>query len=294
MRDFLLGTDWGTDCDDAVAVRILCRAAKRNRIRLKGIVINHCMEHSAASMDGFLNCEGVHGIPLGLDKTAVDYGGEETYQKRLAAFAREYPDNAAAEDAVRLYRRILAESEEKLEMVEIGFLQAAAGLLESGADDISPKSGRELVAEKVSKAWVMGGQWDKNPGKEYNFSHTGKACAAAAVFCREMPVPVTFLGLEIGRNVISGGELKRDDVLYRILCDHGSRGGRPSWDPMLAQLALAGQAAEAGYDTVAGTARVDPATGENFFAPSESGRHTYVVKRLPDGEYERRLNLLIG
>ena len=44
MRNMILGTDWWTDCDDAVAVRLVCRAVKEQKIRLLGVGINACME----------------------------------------------------------------------------------------------------------------------------------------------------------------------------------------------------------------------------------------------------------
>ena len=53
--------------------------------------------------------------------------------------------------------------------MEIGFLQAVAALFESTADDISEKSGLELVHEKVSKFWVMAGKWDKDGEKREQF-----------------------------------------------------------------------------------------------------------------------------
>ena len=43
MRQILLGTDWWSDCDDAVAVRLLARAAKAGEVRLLGIGVNACM-----------------------------------------------------------------------------------------------------------------------------------------------------------------------------------------------------------------------------------------------------------
>ena len=43
MKNILLGTDWWTDCDDAVAVRLLARAHKAGEIKLIGIGINACM-----------------------------------------------------------------------------------------------------------------------------------------------------------------------------------------------------------------------------------------------------------
>ena len=119
MRAFILGTDWWTDCDDAVALRLLCNAVKKGDIRLLGIGINACMEYSLASVKVFLKAEGLdESIPLGLDRAATDFGGNPPYQKRLAL---EYCPNAAnedAEDAVRLYRRLLAAAEEPVAAYE--------------------------------------------------------------------------------------------------------------------------------------------------------------------------------
>lgn len=84
MRNFILGTDWWTDCDDAVAIRMLARAHKAGEISIKGIGINACMEHSVKSLDAFLLSEEVDNIPLGIDLEATDFGGKPPYQKRLA------------------------------------------------------------------------------------------------------------------------------------------------------------------------------------------------------------------
>ena len=40
MRHFILGTDWGEDCDDAVAVRYLARKHRAGEIELCGIGLN--------------------------------------------------------------------------------------------------------------------------------------------------------------------------------------------------------------------------------------------------------------
>ena len=122
MRKFILGTDWWTDCDDAVALRLLTGAHKRGEAELIGIIINACMEHSVASVDGFLNKDGVYDIPIGIDLDATDFGRRPPYQARLAQYAKARKSNANAEDCVKLYRRLLADSNEKVEMIEIGYL----------------------------------------------------------------------------------------------------------------------------------------------------------------------------
>ncbi|MBE7044583.1 MAG: hypothetical protein E7397_03565 [Ruminococcaceae bacterium] len=294
MRKFILGTDWWTDCDDVVAMRLLLRAHKKGEVELKGVAVNACMEYSVASVDGFLNQEGVSDIPIGIDLRATDFGGNPPYQKGLAPFAKRYCRNEDAEDACRLYRRILAEAREPIEIVEIGFLQVMEQLLKSEKDDISPKSGMELVQENVEKIWVMAGKWDEDGGVEHNFANTDTARNAAEYFCRCCPVPVTFLGFEVGETVITGDCLAQNDVLYQVLCDHGSQNGRMSWDPMLVHVALIGDEELAGYQKVSGTASVEKLTGKNHFIMSDAGRHCYLIKRREDDYYKKMINDLIG
>lgn len=291
MRHFLFGTDWYMDCDDVVALRILARAHKKGQIRLCGIAINACNAYSVASVDGFLQTEGIAArIPLGIDRNAtLPQGCDPTYQKRLAPLCKHYHSNDDAIDAVRLYRTILAESTEPVEIVEVGFLQILAGLLQSEGDDISEKSGLELVKEKVKRIWSMGGKWDVDRGSEYNFNAVPFAKAASSYLCDACPVPIVFLGFEVGERILCGGNLPENDVVRMALIDYGISGGRSSWDPLTALLALEGDVEAAGYYGVRGTATVDPQSGKNRFVPGMQGLHTYVIKRHPDSFYEQKL-----
>ncbi len=289
MRKFILGTDWWTDCDDAVAVRIIADAAKAGKIELLGIAVNACMEHSVPSLDAYIHHEGIEAV-IGIDHSATDYTGTPTFQKRIAPLYVKYSSNDEAEDAVRLYRRLIANADGKVEIAEIGFMQVIANVLQSKADDISPLDGVELFRQKVSKVWVMAGKWDENNGREHNFCLTWKAREAAEVFCRLCPVPITFLGYEIGVDVISASGLKDDDMLCGIMREHGSPNGRHSWDPMLVLMAIEGDETEAGYDTVCGRAYVDPVTGENSFVSSENGLHKYVTCKFAPEYYVEKIN----
>ena len=93
--------------------------------------------------------------------------------------------------------------------------------------------------------------------------------------------------------MLTGGRLAPDDSLFWALKDHGSEGGRRSWDPMLVHMALVGDESMAGYDTVVGTATVDPLDGANTFVGRATGRHRYVVKRYPNAYYEEKINRLL-
>ena len=293
MRKFIVGTDWWTDCDDAVALRILCRAHTAEQIQLLGIGVNACMEHSIPALDAFLQLEGIRNIPLGIDLNATDYSGKPDYQKRLAQAVPNVLSNEQAEDAVGLYRRLLAAAPEPVEILEIGYPNVLAALLASQPDSVSPLSGQTLVTEKVSKIWSMAGRWDMDIGVENNFARGPRSRQAGAYLCKHCPVPITFLGFEIGRTVITGGPILPKDHLYQAMCDHGSADGRESWDPMLVLLTLIGDEKTAGYSTVTGTATVDSATGANTFTVHPDGLHKYVIKDKPDSYYSQQINDLI-
>ena len=290
MRQFMIGTDWWDDCDDAVALRVLARAHKDNEIRIAGIAINACMEQSVSSLSGFLTAESVGDIPIGLDRESTDYTGRLTYQSRLSQLEKRLHSNDEAADAVKLYRKVLSESAEPIEALEIGFLQAVAQLLESRPDEISPLSGMELVAQKVKKFWVMAGRWDVEQGRENNFARNERARNGAHIFCEKCPVPVTFLGWEVGNDVITGSKLAEDDILHKVLSDHGSAAGRKSWDPMLAVLAIIGNEKAAGYRTVHGKASVDVESGINRFVPDDGGLHAFVVKEKENAFYANMID----
>lgn len=116
-------------------MRILAKYIKENKIELFGVGINGCMPYSVASLKGFFEAEGVYGLNYALDAEATDFGGNPPYQERLAKRFRPDVTNAEAIDAVKLYRKILASTDEKIEIIEIGYPQ----VLQSGADEFSKK-----------------------------------------------------------------------------------------------------------------------------------------------------------
>ncbi|MBQ7386956.1 MAG: hypothetical protein IJW03_02195 [Clostridia bacterium] len=293
MKKYILGTDWWTDCDDAVAIRILARYIKEGKIELLGIAMNACMEDSVASLRAFCELEGIGDIPVGIDLEAVDFGGNPPYQTRVRERFNPNGTNADAEDALGLYRRLLAAADEPVEILEIGYPQVLTALLQSEADEYSELSGIELVKSKVSKLWIMAGKWDKDGEKENNFCRNERSRVAAKALCELWPTPVTFLGWEIGIDVLTGGNLPESDYLHDILVYHGSGAGRCSWDPMLVLMALIGDEEAAGYRSVTGYASVKAEDGTNYFREDANGPHKYVIKAKDNDYYKEQINKII-
>ena len=290
---FILGTDWWSDCDDCMALRLLCWAHKKGYIDFKGVVINACMQYSVPSVAAFLKLENVN-IPIGIDMKATDFHGIGPYQKRLSKQFSDLPQNDDVPNGVALYRKILAESDTKVEIAEIGFTQVLADLLESEPDAYSPLNGMQLVKEKCSKLWVMAGKWDDlRNGKEHNFCNNTRSISGGIRLCKNWPTEIVFLGFEIGLDVISGGNLEKEDFLHRAMCDHLSFFGRSSWDPMLIMLALNNDFEKAGYSYKKGTASLD-VDGVNHFDFSDDGKHCFVVRKQKPKWYKDRINEILA
>lgn len=294
MRYFILGTDWSSDCDDVMAMRIICRAQKQGKIALLGVNVDDNVENGVHSLSAFMQTEGCEDVPIGFDRTAKRVCRNPKYQKRMCLLPSSLKSNEEAEESVKLYRRLIANAPESVEIAEIGYTQSLAALLRSEPDDISPLSGYDLVKTKVKKLWIMAGKWNERGGKEHNFDGTRATQKGGAYICKNWPTPITFLGWEVGAEVYAGGNLPETDVVGSAIRDYGcdQAKGRNAWDPMLVVLALIGDEKEAGYSVVKGKARLCALTGKNYFTPGD-GNHAYVIKDKPDEYYTEIINDLL-
>lgn len=296
VRAVVWQTDWWTDVDDAVALRVLSRAVAAGLVELRGILIDTRLDLGPGSLCALLEFDGsAAGVPVGVHSGFVP-DGDPPYQRGL--FER-WPHSIGhadeSQDALLLYRRLLAEAGPGgLELICVGYPVLLAELLDSPPDEVSPLGGHDLVAHAVARTWMMAGRWPT--GRENNFARTAETRAAASRVLEHWPVPITLLGFEVGEDVVTGGSLAgrgSSDPLAGALHDHGSPGGRSSWDPMLTWMACAGDAPATGYRTVRGRGRVDPSTGENGWTDDPHGPHEYVVRLHDASWYATQLERLL-
>lgn len=295
-RRVIFGTDWWTDCDDVAALRMVCRYAASGTWQPLGVVLNAAAPLAAASVLAMLEQEGLSDLPIGIDISADDFGGNPPFQKPMAEKAGKSDiRNDMFDDAVSLYRRLLAEApDHSVELLEVGYLPSLAALLSSPPDAISPLCGTELAAQKLRCVWCMGGNWEQGGcGKENNFCRNDRACHAAHTVLSCCPVPITFLGYEIGVRVTAHPPADEHDLVRIAFTAHGSKNGRYAWDPMLVHLAAVQDITAAGYRAVTGNASVDAQTGENRFAETPQGRHRYVVMTKEPAWYETQIDAVI-
>lgn len=296
-RIVIFDTDWWTDCDDCVALKLLL---KSEEVNLSGVNINAFMEISPYSIELFLSQYGRGNIPVSADKNATDYkdAPRDSYQhaiiKNFSKGAVKSSDNY--ETSVGFYRRLLSSLNEKADIIAVGFQNSIADLLISEGDEFSHLNGVELCREKVGKLWAMAGKWDEDGGREYNVANSERSRKAASLVAEKFPCPVTYLGFEVGESVITGGTGvigDKNDVLSIAMEAHGSENGRCSWDPMTALLAVIGDEEKAGYEKVFGRFTFDE-DGGNHFTPDISSDRCYVVKKEKDIFYQAEINARIA
>lgn len=296
-RPVIFDTDWWTDCDDCVALRLLLSSEE---VELKGVNINAFMEISPYSVELFLTQYGRGNVPISVDKNAKDFPDkpENSYQQKLVDVfsGGEYKSSDSYETSVKLYRRLLSSSEGKTDVIAVGFQNSIAALLMSEADELSPLNGVDLCREKVGKLWAMAGRWNEAGQKEYNVANSPCAVSAAKTVAEKFPCPVTYLGFDEGFSVITGGDGiigDEGDALAVAMKAHGSEKGRSSWDPMTALMAVIGDEDEAGYEKHCGIFTFD-SEGGGCFSEDFSSDRCYVTKKYDDSFYADEINRRIS
>lgn len=268
-------TDFFSDVDDVGALAVAHALADRGEVELAAVSINTPSRYgvtAVASVNAFC---GRPEVPIGTFPVQDDSLADLEYAKFLSeAFPAPVPGGSA--DAVSVLRRVLAGSPDgSVVIASIGFFGNLVALLDSAPDEVSPHAGTDLVARKVSRAFVMGGTYPA--GTEFNMASYPHE---AGRFVDDWPTPVDFLGFEIGADVITGAGFSAREIASSPVAAaydrYSGSAGRSSWDLLLVDLAVRGP-----RDLYAlserGTVRVT-STGENTFEADPAGRHRYVTR----------------
>lgn len=233
-KKIIFDTDLGGDCDDVGAAAVLCNLAKAGEAEI--VAATYCIGNPWGGW--FLKYEleffGFGNVPVGVLK---DEGF--MWEPNYAKYSRPYVERMQIptpemDDAVRVMRRALAQNGgvRDITLVAVGPLRNIANLLASEADDISPKTGRELIAENVVEFVTMLGNFTGPDKVEWNVLMdipSARRCVS------EMPVPVVFAPWEVGGHIITGQTLETvpEDhpvrAAYTLYAD-GQHHTRMSWD----------------------------------------------------------------
>lgn len=311
MKNIILDTDIGPDCDDAAAVAVLNIYANAGLCRILGI--GHCTSsrYGSAAADAVCAHYGNPDVPAGTYKGKRFLASPvfARYNRYLAKnFPNRFKDNPPG-DVVELYRRLLSEAEDgSVCLVGIGPLNNVSALLDSPPDKISPLPGRELVRKKVGEAVFMAGIYPcasallrKRAERmfcrklenipEFNVSTDKKSAMNVA---ENFPSERRFLGFEAGL-IRTGGSLRAFPPgtnpvreAYRRYTLHGDR---YSWDLFTVEFAIIGESSFYGTSGM-GSVRFDP-RGRTVWTPG-AGTDRFVEIVCPPDELAAHMDALLA
>ena len=295
----IFDTDMCGDYDDVGALAVLNALADAGECEILAVVsssrsspaLGMC-EMINESYRGLVECQtDEDSLPMGVCKeigyvSPKEKGVNEVFRSMVSAIreALRYPNSDDAPDANEVYRRVLADSPDKsVTLCVVGFTTNVRRLLETKGDDISPLTGRELVAKKVKAWYQMGGVLPG--GLECNLRMDAESSDKAI---RNSPVPIYFVDFNLGADVLTGIPVARlgmangpvSEAFIRCMkAWNEERSGRSSWDELTVLAAVRGWERDFGIER--GTMSVDPATGSNIWTKAEAGPHCVLVEKTP-------------
>ena len=283
--DLIFATDMAPDYDDVGALALLHALADSGEVNILATVASNKHWTAVPCIEVINTYFGRPDIPVAAVKgEAAD---RTTWHKGLRwteELPKRYPHRLnstdEAEDALKLYRRILSSRPDKsVTIVTVGFFTNLENLLLSGPDEISPLSGKELVSKKVKKLVSMAGYFPK--GREFNVYVDVKA---AQFIFKEWPTEILFSGFEIGNKVFTGKRLVESGVenspivdTYTMCLAQDDPKGRDSWDQTATLVAVRGAAPY--FEVERGVITVND-DGSNTWAPDENGRHSRLIFKM--------------
>jgi inosine-uridine nucleoside N-ribohydrolase len=277
----IFDTDMMGDVDDVGTVALLHALAKEGEVTVLAMGLSGKNPWSPLCLDALNTYFRRPNIPIGM----VQGPAFDKKSRYAEAIAKEFPHSlrsaADVPDAALLYRDVLAsEPDGSVVMVSVGQLANFANLLKTTPDKHSDLDGKELVRKKV-KMWVcMGGKIPA--GREANLVNDG---AAAAYAIGNWPTPIIFSGFEIGKDIMTGANLKKVPETSPVRRGYQLFNGlkdRESWDQtalLYAVRGLDGSLNDYWDVETRGYLHVDD-DGANEWRESPNKAHSYLVRKM--------------
>ena len=294
-KKIILDTDLCGDCDDVGALAVLLNLDRLGYA--KTLAVTYCIGNPWGSdfiqhtMDWF----GRSDIPYG-KLTDYSFANYDVHNKRFIQpyfelFPRRerYP---APYDAIRLLRRTLAENDggKDITLCAIGGLHNLNLLYTSAPDDISPKTGAELMEEKLCEVVLMLGNFAHPEQGECN---AGYDIPGGQHFLKHCRVPITFVGFEAGVHLLTGAPSEHQRPGHPVRESYRLREQgkfvRSSWDPVTVYYAVMGTQGLWQFSPPC-TVTLNDTAALNI---KDGGTHRYLIQNARDEQIVQVLDELI-
>lgn len=218
--NLIFDTDMAPDYDDVGALALLHALADSGEVNILATISSNKCATAVPCIDVINTYFGRPDIPIGAVRgEAADRTTWHSGLRWTDELPMKYPHRilttADSEDALKLYRRALAQqSDQSVTIVTVGFFSNLQNLLLSEPDEISPLFGKELIKKKVKQLVSMAGSFPK--GREFNIYVDVKA---SQFVIREWPTPILFSGFEIGSQIFTGKKLMESGIRNNPIVD---------------------------------------------------------------------------
>lgn len=295
----IFDTDIAPDYDDVGAMALLHAFADKGEANILATISCNTFETTAPTLSVLNTYFNKPRIPIGITKG--NFPNKDCSQKWAEAINAKYPhqlkSNAEAEDAVKLYRKILSSQPDKsVTIVTVGFFTNLAGLLNSTADAYSSLNGKDLVSKKVKLLVSMAARFDDTKDNGYEFNVVVDAAASKKVF-EEWPTEWIMSGFEIGQKILTGTTLINNgsiqnspvkDAFEIALTKDNNTIGRNSWDETAVLVAVRGMEPYFGHKQINFKIEAD---GKNELIPGD--KITYLTFKLKPEEIAKVIEELM-
>ena len=223
--NLIFETDMGNDVDDALALDMIYKYIDKGEVNLLGIMLNKEGIAPAEYIDIMGTWYGYHDVPLGVvregadcENDALNYAQAVVNMKNDEGedlFCRSKIDYEKLPEAYCLYRKILSQQpDNSVTVVSVGFSTNLAKLLETGPDEYSPLTGKELVAKKVKLLCTMAGHIGDVNFHEYNVV---KDIHSAKVVFENWPGKIVTSPFEVGIQICYPAKSIEEDFKWAPL-----------------------------------------------------------------------------
>ena len=303
LKNVILDTDIGPDCDDAGAIAILNKLCDFGEAKI--MAVGNCTVHpeGACCIDAINWYYGRQGIPVGTLKSSEGPGkGEAEKYLKYTKFIKENFEHlfkhTLIPDVVTVFREALSKVEDNsMILITIGSFTNIKNLMLSNPDMYSPLTGLELVHQKVKKIVSMAGNFRAGHSDFFSEFNINVDIEAARYVIENFEKEMAFCPYEMGYSVITGGRLiatgnmKRNPVAkaYQLYCGSG---GRNSWDLVTVYYAVRGTHGLF-KESKRGKITIDE-QGLSYFKDDPGGNHMIIANKVPPMEIAQILEDIIN
>ena len=294
MKNYILDTDLGGDCDDATAIALLNKFYNNKRINILGMMYSNSNEKGAKLVKE-INKYYHNDFRVGLLK---DNELQIDYYIDIASKALDILNVKTSKDEFEnandmLYEILTNSCEKGANIICVGQLRNIANFLNSSFNGLS---GADIFNKKVECLYIMGGYFNQKDDyfmvgdlKLYGEYNIVTDLESAKTVINKVKTEMVFSDFEVGLNILTFSKLSTNydsknpvSIAYKVF----ENGPRHSWDPLTVLYSLVGD--NEYFMTKRGSINLSE-KGRTFFTIDDNSNIRIVILRKTKEETAKYL-----